>query len=362
MATPDVAGSLGRQAPGPLGDGDSDGWGGLTVRFESPGRLDVLARRLGGRPPHLEVPEELSGWVASQFETHLDDPEVCLIVLSLSAELTTPAWRHTATGVLWPAPPETGSWEARRWLEDSCREEGPPSLEATEAALREIVGAAGSRGVMVYNVSTYDPVAPEWGQRPGVETISERANRLDILLDRLAGELDLTVVDVDRIVAEVGAGEGVVGAGVYSPPAGAAIAQEAFEAMRYMPAVAARFAGEVLRLAVPGYDRRTVWGEILTWHVTAPVALAKGQKLFDLRFGNLHHRLGAPRGPGGSHRALTVSVVAAGDGYLHEITAPAGTAVEVGSTAGVVTRSPEVPPGPVGAAAGFPVGVAVLTR
>ena len=69
---------------------------------------------------------------------------------------------------------------------------------------------------MIFNMSTFIPGEKVYWYRLGdPETTSVRAARMNLTVDKLVKELDLALVDVDRITAELGASVAVTGAATY---------------------------------------------------------------------------------------------------------------------------------------------------
>jgi hypothetical protein len=104
------------------------------------------------------------------------------------------------------------------------------AVAAVEADLTAIVAAykaAGTR-VIVANVCTVDP--DSWARSYAgrdEEPVTLRAHRLDAMLVRVSHDLGISVVDVDRALAEIGAAGKLDAAMVYGPEAAARIADEA---------------------------------------------------------------------------------------------------------------------------------------
>ncbi len=336
----DVARSLGRK-----------GFIGSRVAHLADAEVDVLS--LDAAPLALVV-------------SQLHDPSTRLIVVSLATDFVGETWRHRDDGTLvHPPPGYRDHWAA----EDLASLEGdhellpPASVDEIERDLRRLAEHAVAMGaeLLVLNVSTVTPEEKVTSFVAGAEPLAIRATKIDLMLDRLAPELNFSVVDVDRIVAELGAGAHVTASGRYTDEACEAIAEEAMATIAELPALNELFGSDVMRLVVPRYDKRTVHGTIVEWHRQAPGNVVRGEALFDVRFDNLHYRLEEPK-RAKSHRALLVSVLAAHDGHLREILCPAGSPVEVGTAVAVMTNDEHTPADAADAVAAFPVGVKVATR
>lgn len=110
---------------------------------------------------------------------------------------------------------------------------GATPEQAVEAVQEDLVAAVGSikervgAHILVANVST---VAPD--DRPlnyhglAEEPFSLRAHRLDLMLVGVSHDVGISIIDIDRILAELGTGGNVDGAGVYAEKACGTIAGE----------------------------------------------------------------------------------------------------------------------------------------
>jgi len=340
-----------------------------TVVREPAAPLPVVVQRLTGiqPPPDLSVPAGLEPWLESSFTTRIAESAAALLVVSVAADVLGGVWRHRRHGFV-VAPPETAmapTPEQRRWLEQEFAPELPPSPADIEAALRTLAKHTEEMGahLLVFNVSTFTPDEKVYDLAGFAgEPLALRAQRIDLLLDTVAGELGFSLVDVDRIVAELGAGEHVRRPAIYSDAACAACAEEAAGAIVDVPTLRQFFGTDVMRLVVPRYDKRTIAGRLVRWHRTAPGLVQRGDPLFDVRFDDLSHALDARQNSGGKRRSLLVSVLAAGDGHLTDIVCQEGDEVEVGATVAVVGTSPGAKTDDLASTASFPVGVKVATR
>jgi hypothetical protein len=101
------------------------------------------------------------------------------------------------------------------------------AVEADLTAIVAVYKAAGTR-VIVANACTVDPDSwPRSYAGRDEEPVSLRAHRLDAMLVRVSHDLGISVVDIDRALAEIGAVGKLDAAMVYGPEAAARIADEA---------------------------------------------------------------------------------------------------------------------------------------
>jgi hypothetical protein len=364
--SPDVSGSIGRtgflETHLRSHDAGGPGVGVITI---SGGRCDVLAQRLGGSPPELVVPAELEGWFSEATAPVEVPATAALLVLSMAGALTAEVWRHRRTGLLVEPPDdwaEAWSDAARAWLGGEF-EIALADSDLMAESIRQIAARleAFDAALVVFNTSTYVPGEEVfWYEPDGAETVAVCAVRLNLVIDRLVPDLGLTLLDVDRVTAELGAGDVVTAAAQYTSDALEVLGDEALAAIRDLPRIHQFFSSDAMRLAVPRYDRRTEKGVLTRWHVDAGAAVAKGDSLFDLRFDGIHAHLDATGENAG--RSISLSVVAGREGFLDSISVPAGGAVEVGTGVGVMTAAAGIQWDDVTNAAAFPVGVRVETR
>lgn len=361
--SPDVACALG--ATGTLGDrlrgGDEEA---PQVEIETvPGaRLDLLTQRARGMDvPELELPAGLEAWFSANFTGSPLAGDPLLVVVSGSEAITSTVLRHRRLGFLASEVTDPTSEQAQ-WLENEF-EVAPLDTEAIRQAMIEFDALCGTSQVevVIFNVSTYIPdESPHWFKLGQDEPLSMLANRLDLAIDQAASTTRFSVLDIDRIAAEYGAGEAVESPGRYSKDACAVMREEALNLIVDLPEVSRVFGRDVMRLVVPRHDRRTTDGVLVEWHVEAPCEVKSGDDLFDIRYENIRARLDTSRNRGG--RALQMTVVASRDGYLKEVTVGEGKEISAGSTVGIVTENADVGNTGVEGAANFPVGVRVAGR
>lgn len=356
----DVTGSIGREnfLSSRMGAG-AIGAPALDVGFVPSVRPDLLAQRvLATSPPAVDVPQGLESWFASMFEPISIPEDTVLIVLSMASAMDSEYLRHTERGFVVSAL--TGlSTDNQRWLDEHF-EPAPLDVPALKSAIdlltnRTEVGTE----IVVYNVSTYDPEEPN--RRIGdLDTHSLMANQLDLVGDLAARETRSYVVDVDRIIAEIGAAGAVVTANRYSEEVYEIIAEEALSLIVDLPGINEIFGTEVMHLAVPRYDRRTENGVLVEWHVEAPTQVEAGDSLFDVRYDDISWKLNSDRRPTGRHFKL--SVVASRGGFLKEIIVQPGEPVSAGSKVGVVTLAADSDYDDFEHTSRFPVGVRMVER
>ncbi|MEN8238418.1 MAG: hypothetical protein ABFR53_04350 [Actinomycetota bacterium] len=363
----DVAGSVGRRGflrdhLKPMGDVDL----GVDVEHVPSARCDIVAQRLSGVTQFRgEVPGGLEEWFATMTDPIEIPDTTSLMILSLSDAVTAVVLRQADTGVLIQPPlnwRETWTGDQIEWI-DRNFEVAPPADEAISAALRSIAHALESSqaDLMVFNTSTFIPGEKVyWFHPDDPETTSVRAARMNLTVDTLLKELDITLVDVDRVTAELGAREAVVGPAAYADETLDALADVAMGMILDLEGISRLFASDAMQLSVPRYDRRTTSATLTLWHVAPDTEVARGDALFDLRFGNVRTKLDDHGRD--TDRAIHMSVVAGRDGYVDSIEAEVGAELTVGTRVAVITATPAAMWDDIDNAAHFPIGVRVEGR
>ncbi|HEY5891165.1 MAG TPA: hypothetical protein VIW94_10760 [Acidimicrobiia bacterium] len=320
----------------------------------------ILAQRLdaGSPRPASGPPQVLDGWFQSMFESPARFGTAAL-VHSLHYDLVGSAvFRNRAEGYLVQPPDDYAShWDsdAIEWLDRDFELLEQPDAESVGVMLKRVATTLPEHiHLVVLNTSTVF----RGGNKPSPngETMRMLANRLALALDRAAVDSDLVTVDVDRLVAELGADEHVIELGRYSESASENIAEEASELILDLPEVAVLIKSDGMQLLMPRYDRRTSVGIIERWHLSPGSVVADGDPMFDLRFEDLHSRLTEGHGRK-TGRHLRLTAIAASDGFLHEIIVPEGESVPVGDLVGIMSREGSSHPGDVSNSRRFRVGM-----
>lgn len=184
----------------------------IRVKHETWGRSDTLLGNLG------EIPETLKKWEhlpwgsyppASQLSKAIFEQSYDACVLSTMPDVHGRLYRHRREGYLihaegrqiWPD-------DGRRWLEADFEPNGLLTPDQSMENLFNLVSKirVHSRApVLIYNVSSVMPsdLIHCW---EGVgETFTTRVNRFNLALTDLSRETGISIIDVDRIVAVMGA-------------------------------------------------------------------------------------------------------------------------------------------------------------
>lgn len=180
------------------------------VKHETWTRSDALLESSGA------VPEELaeSGMplgpypLPAQFGSSLFNSDADAFVLSIQPEICNRLVRHRRDGYLF-FPYNRQAWQADQlaWVKSSFVDARFLEPEESMANLQKVIErirVRSSSPILVYNVSSFVP-----GERvhchTGVDDLfSTRVKRFNIALVELSRQTGISVIDVDRLLAELG--------------------------------------------------------------------------------------------------------------------------------------------------------------
>lgn len=186
-------------------------------------------------PQELQAQGVWDDALAAQFDSGLFAPQAepwDIVVLSIRSDLITSLWQHRQAGY-WVAPP--ADWRQRwtpaqqAWFEQSFEACGQLPTPQVSAALRQLIPAIKERvgaHVIVFTVSSYDPDDAVHAYAGRAETPVERIHRLNLTLIQLSTHEGISLIDVDRIIAELGGAAHVPQRLVYSDEALTALRHE----------------------------------------------------------------------------------------------------------------------------------------
>lgn len=209
----------------------------IEILHEPCGRSDLLLQHLGddGGPPPPSDPIDEAMSLDPHTRLGQADPDV--IVLSLQPEVAHTLWRHRRDGfLLFPAPDWEQVWPAaqREGLRANYAPVAPLSAEQFKATFTRLVRTIKARldaHVLVFNCSTIDPADQVHNYHGLEDTLAVRVHRFNLALYQISTEEGISIIDVDRLVAELGADRHVVKGLHYSAEAYRAIGQECFRVL-----------------------------------------------------------------------------------------------------------------------------------
>jgi hypothetical protein len=186
--------------------------------------LDVVPQPLGSTAPAwMDEADPAASTVAAPgrlFERSWD-----VVAFSLEPEITRPLWRHRDSRRAFSAPEQGGREEAAHGHEPL----GMLSVQAYKTGFSRCIAAIKARmgaHVIVFNCFTYDPHDGADNHHGIPETRAYRALAFNLALIELSMEHGISIIDVDRILAELGGAAHVSEAFRYSTPAREAIRDE----------------------------------------------------------------------------------------------------------------------------------------
>ncbi len=192
----------------------------LELTHESCARSDLLLQQIEAD----HVPDEVKGLAAqgdggtawADMPTRLGTSPVDICVLSLEPDIGRALWRHRETGYLVDPPARWGDdWPApkRAWFADRFEPVGQIPVEQWKEKFIRLVRILKERTgahIIVYNCSTFDPGDRVHNYR-GVEGgLGLRAHRFNLALIEISALEGISIIDVDRLIGEAGAGRHVL--------------------------------------------------------------------------------------------------------------------------------------------------------
>ena len=207
----------------------------LELTTEPHLRSDLALQQLAG----LEVPQDLRGqgfpndFVASHFHSRIFDAGADIIVLSLIPEMHNQPWKHNDAGYLLVPPQDwRSSWSPSQqdWLNHNFSPLGQQTAEDFKehfTRLMHLLKGQTEAHVILFGCSNVDPQDHTYKYHGhSTDTPSQRADRFNLAMFELSHAEGLSVIDVDRLVAELGARRNVSALFHYSPEVHAAICAE----------------------------------------------------------------------------------------------------------------------------------------
>ena len=204
--------------------GDGVAWNGFNevLRLKAPGvtarvrhetwtRSDALLAADGTVPAALASRAVDLGAhpAAMQFSRALFETEADAIVLSIQPDLYFPLLRHRQEGfLLFPGEWRGWSAEDQLWLRSGFVQAPRLDAEASMSNLERVIARIRERStapILVYNFSSALPGETVHAYAGLDETFSTRIRRFNLGLIELSRTTDISIIDVDRIVARGGA-------------------------------------------------------------------------------------------------------------------------------------------------------------
>ena len=181
------------------------------VQHETWTRSDALLLSDGTVPPELarHAPTLDPYSAASQFSHALFATRADVIALSVHPDINTTLLRHKRDGYLF-YPYQRQSWrkDALDWLQDNFEDIGLLDPETSMANLVRTISRirqGSNPAILIYNVSSVVPGEKLHAYDGLDEALSTRIRRFNLGLIEVSRQTGISLIDVDRIVAEEGA-------------------------------------------------------------------------------------------------------------------------------------------------------------
>jgi hypothetical protein len=248
----------------------------------------IVLQQLDG----MSLPEELveqgldEAYIAAQFESKLFEQPSDVFVLSILPEITAELWQRRERGYLLNPPPGwEQSWTAaqREWFRAHFDRLGRVTVEEFREDFGRLVRTLQDEReaqVVVYGCASYDPADSSHNYHAMDDTAALRAHRFNYGLVQLSQQTGLIILDVDRIVAEMGGRAHVRQVFHYSPAANRAIGREL---LRIIEELGFFDEHPLLKLVLPQLDQQFQSGSIIKWHSREGKWVKGGDDLFDFR-------------------------------------------------------------------------------
>jgi hypothetical protein len=189
----------------------------LEVIRETAVTTDVLLQQLNGVSfPGAWREQGLDDdFLTAQFNSNLLNEEADIIVLSILPDLLFPRWRHQGDGVL-ICPPldwqQRWSSEQRDWFMQNFSLVGKMQADEYKENMTQLVQMLKEKTpahIILMGASSFDPDDMTHNLHGIEDPQTLRILRFNLVMLQLSQESGVTIIDVDRILAEMGCGEHV---------------------------------------------------------------------------------------------------------------------------------------------------------
>ncbi|AVH63798.1 class I SAM-dependent methyltransferase [Nostoc sp. 'Peltigera membranacea cyanobiont' N6] len=214
----------------------------IEIICEPGGRSDLWLQQLAEIPSLNEwhAFEQLGSFPSKQLETLLTEQsptsllaaDIDIIVFSTQAEITKNLWQHSQTGYLINILED---WEQQ--LSEAEKQEfqqhfsptGLLSVEQSQANFSQLIQLLKEKTgayIICYNCCDFDPSDRTTNYHNIGETLRLRIQKLNLALLKLSMQEGISLIDVESLLAELGAAQHVTRGLDYSPEAYQVICQE----------------------------------------------------------------------------------------------------------------------------------------
>ncbi len=183
----------------------------VRVRHETFDRSDALLRADGHIPPAVAQRQLPLGpySISSQFSRAVFDTPCDAFVFSLQPDVTSGIFRHRRDGyLLYAFGHEAWQPQDQRWLWEEFEHQGLLDPAASMRNFKQIIARLRERSdapILIYNVSSVVAGESVHCYEGIEEPLSTRIRRFNLGLIELSQETEISIIDVDGIVAKAGA-------------------------------------------------------------------------------------------------------------------------------------------------------------
>lgn len=214
----------------------------VELIYESGGRSDLWLQQLeeASIQDKLDFEETLKGLTDTELASHFSSQpqsdwlrdDIDILVFSTQAEITKSLWQHQQTGYLVDIPE---AWEQRcsemekQEFQQQFSSIGLLSTEQSQANFSQMIQVLKERTsayVIFYNCCDFDPRDRTANYHNVGETLRLKIQRLNLALLKLSMQEGISLIDVESLLAELGAAQHVAKAFDYSSEAYQVICQE----------------------------------------------------------------------------------------------------------------------------------------
>lgn len=172
-----------------------------------------------------------------QFLVPLFTEQIHIVVFSLQPEVAHPLWRHRQSGsVVRPHPGWEREWPApeQEWFRDQFEPIGLIDVQQFRDSYVRLIRILKERvnaHIIVYNCSSFDQDDHVHNYHGHPETLSLRVHEFNLALMQISASEGISIIDVDRLLGELGTNCHVIKALHYSLEAYQAIRLECLRVM-----------------------------------------------------------------------------------------------------------------------------------
>lgn len=207
----------------------------IEVIREPFGHSDLIIQQLGIVPEELLQMEldNKENFITTQFKSRLFEEQGNVVVFSMQPDITHLLWKHRQKGYLFYPHPNWGEkWTSKQkqWLQENFFpvefiqvQQFKDNFIKIIRAIKECLKAH----VIMYNCSSFDPEDKQSNYyKRHDDTLAVRIQKFNLALMDISVLEGISIIDVDRLIAELGGGRHVLQCLSYSNEAYHAICQE----------------------------------------------------------------------------------------------------------------------------------------